>query len=291
MRITNKVLVKGYLSDLKNNLQNMKKYQEQLSSGKEIKRPSDDPFKVARSMELSSSISANERYKSNIDEGLGWLETTDEALAQINDSLQRIRELVVQGSTDTYDATQRQAIQKEIDQLKEQIMQIGNTAYDGRYIFGGDKTTNPPFEADSTESSGIKYNGSTNGLLREFSQGVTMDIAVTGNKLLDIFSVVSKISNDLGSGNSPGDYLDDIDDEIDKVLILRAEVGAKSNRLEAMSSKNEEETYNMTELLSKTEDIDIAEKYMEYSTMSSVYTASLKVGAQILQQSILDFLS
>lgn len=76
-----------------------------------------------------------------------------------------------------------------------------------------------------------------------------------------------------------------------KFLILRAEVGAKSNRLEAMSSKNEEETYNMTELLSKTQDIDIAEKYMEYSTMSSVYTASLKVGAQILQQSILDFLS
>lgn len=288
MRITNKVLVKGYLSDLKNNLQNMKKYQEQLSSGKEIRRPSDDPFKVARSMELNSSISANERYKSNIDEGLGWLETTDEALGQINDSLQRIRELTLQGSTDTYDATQRQAIQKEIDQLKEQIMQIGNTAYDGRYIFGGDKTVNQPFDISSGT---VSYNGSTNGLVREFSQGVTMDIAITGNKLMNIFSVVSNVSDALSNGNSPGDYLGDIDDEIDNVLILRAEVGAKSNRLEAMSSKNEEETYNMTELLSKTEDIDIAEKYMEYSTMSSVYTASLKVGAQILQQSILDFLS
>lgn len=287
MRITNKVLVKGYLSDLNVNLQNMKKYQEQLSSGREIRRPSDDPFKVARAMELSTAISANERYKSNIDEGIGWLETTDKALGQINDALQRVRELTVQGSSDTYDAAQRKSIQKEIDQLKEQIVQIGNTAYDGRYIFGGDKTTNQPF---ANNSGTVTYTGSANGLVREFSQGVTMDVATTGDKLMNIFSVLTDISNDLGSDKSPGDHLVELDTEIDNILNLRAEVGSKSNRLNAMNDKNEEETYNMTELLSKTEDIDIAEKVMEYKVMESIYTASLQTGAKILQPSILDFL-
>jgi flagellar hook-associated protein 3 FlgL len=73
MRITNKVLVNGYLGDLNTNLQNMQKLQEQLSTGKEIRRPSDDPFKVARTMELTAGIAMNERYQENIDEGISCL--------------------------------------------------------------------------------------------------------------------------------------------------------------------------------------------------------------------------
>ncbi|SKA86158.1 flagellar hook-associated protein 3 FlgL [Caloramator quimbayensis] len=289
MRITNKVLSKGYLDDLNRNIQNMRKYQEQLSSGHEVRRPSDDPFKVARTMELNSSIAANDRYKSNIEEGIGWLETTDKALGQINDALQRVRELTIQAGGN-YTKEQRQAIQKEIDQLKDHIREVGNTAYDGRYIFGGDKTTNPPFEADVASPSGITYKGSTNGLLREFSQGVAFTIDVPGNKFESVFNVLKDISDTLNAGDSPAGKLGDLDNEMDKILNLRAEVGAKSNRLDAMKSKNEEETFNMTELLSKTQDIDIAKKVMEYKVMESVYNASLQTGAKILQPSILDFL-
>ncbi|TDT50622.1 flagellar hook-associated protein FlgL [Fonticella tunisiensis] len=298
MRITNRVLVKSYLSDLTANLENMKKYQEQLSSGKEVRRPSDNPFKAARAMELTTSIAVNERYKANIDEGIGWLETTDVALGQMNDALQRIRELTVQGSNGTYDSTQRYSIQKEIEQLKESLAQIGNTFYDGRYIFGGDKTTEPPFKIVDGK---VIYQGSTNGLKKEFSQGVIMDIAINGNKFANdskiqpadedgVFKVISEIINDLANNKSPSDRLKELDEQIDNILKLRAEVGAKSNRLNAMKSKNEDEIFNMTELLSKTVDIDIAQKIMEYSVMESIYTASLQAGAKILQPSLLDFL-
>jgi flagellar hook-associated protein 3 FlgL len=71
---------------------------------------------------------------------------------------------------------------------------------------------------------------------------------------------------------------------------MRADCGAKSSRLNAMKEKNDDETYNMTELLSKTSDIDVAKKVMEYKVMESIYTASLQTGAQILQPSLLDFL-
>ena len=81
-----------------------------------------------------------------------------------------------------------------------------------------------------------------------------------------------------------------LDDHINNILSLRAEMGAKYNRLEAAKLKNEEETLNMTELLSKTEDVDIAEKAMEYAMMSAVYQASLAMGARILQPTLLDFL-
>lgn len=291
MRITNRVLVKGYLSDLNINLQNMRRLQEQLSSGREIRRPSDDPFRVARTMELTTGISLNERYKKNIDEGLGWLETSEIALGQMGEVIQRIRELSVQGGNGTYNEAQRNPIELEIEQLKEQLMQIGNTSFEGRYIFGGDKTTNPPF---GYENGKIIYNGSGNNLLREFSQGVTIGIGVTGDSFNNLFvnndNVIDKIINKLKNNESPEEFLGEIDNAFDDILNLRAESGAKVQRLKAMKEKNEEETFNMTELLSKTADIDIAEKVMQYKVMESVYMASLQTGAKILQPSLLDFL-
>jgi flagellar hook-associated protein 3 FlgL len=87
-----------------------------------------------------------------------------------------------------------------------------------------------------------------------------------------------------------GELLGQVDDHIDNMLSIRSELGAKANRLDAAKKKNDEETFNMTKLLSKTEDIDFAEKIMQYMMMSNVYEASLSTGAKILQPTILDFL-
>jgi flagellar hook-associated protein 3 FlgL len=291
MRITNKVLSQSYLTDLNRNLNNMKKYQEQLSSGKEITRPSDNPFKVARSMELNTNLRANERYQENIDEASGWLDNTDSVLGQYNDVLQRVKELTIEGGNAAYSSTEKGAIKTELQQLKEQLVEIGNTVFDGRYIFNGDETTEKPFDAD-----GKFVKGTVNGLKKEFAPGIVLDIAITGSRLstnsegTNVFDTLQNIIDKLGTNESPTDFLDDIDNHIDNALMLRGEVGAKSNRLETMSAKTTEENFNMTELLSKTEDIDFAQKLMEYSTMESVYTASLQTGAKILQRSLLDFL-
>jgi flagellar hook-associated protein 3 FlgL len=86
------------------------------------------------------------------------------------------------------------------------------------------------------------------------------------------------------------DLLGDMDKHIDNVIRFRSKMGAVYNRLEAAQQRNEAENLNMTELLSKSEDIDIAEKMMEFSMMSTVYQASLSTGAKILQPSLLDYI-
>lgn len=291
MRITNKVLSKGYLTDLNRNLQNMRKLQEQLASGKEIRRPSDDPFRVARSMELNTSLRANERYKKNIDEAIGWLESADSALGQFSNALQRIKELTITSGNGTHSDTEKSAIKMEIEQLKSQLVQIGNTEFDGRYLFNGDETTQTPFNSNG----GILF-PSANGLKKEFAPGIVIDIGIKSTDLSNdsavnnVFETVQNIINDLNAGISPIDKLGEISNHIDNVLKIRGESGARCNRLETMSEKTIEENYNMTELLSKTEDIDFAQKMMMYSVMESVYTASLQTGAKILQPSLLDFL-
>lgn len=107
MRITNKMLSNSFLSDMRTNLSNMQQLQKQMSTGKEISKPSDDPFKVARSMQLNSDITANSQYNSNIKDTINWLSTTDTALGQIGDDLQRIRQLMVSAGDASYGPSEK----------------------------------------------------------------------------------------------------------------------------------------------------------------------------------------
>ncbi|HAZ37013.1 MAG TPA: flagellar hook-associated protein 3 [Clostridiaceae bacterium] len=287
LRITNKILANGYLTDLNRNLENMSKLQEQMSSGKEICRPSDDPFKVARTMELTEDISINERYAKNIDEGIGWLNSVESSMGLMTEALQTIREKTVAGGNDPNSATERKAISDEIKALKDTIVNLGNTVFDGRYIFGGDKTTEPPF---TIEAGKVVYKGSPNGIIRELAPGVRIDIGVIGNNFMGVFETIDKITDDLDHDKSSSEYLGELDTNMDNVMRMRSEEGAKWQRLNDMKKKNGEENFNMTELLSKTSDIDVAEKYMNFKMAESVYIASLESASKILQPSLLDFL-
>ena len=71
---------------------------------------------------------------------------------------------------------------------------------------------------------------------------------------------------------------------------LRSEVGAKQNSMDSALARNSDQNTNMTEILSKTEDIDITEKAMEYATMQTIYMAALQTSAKVIQPSLLDYL-
>lgn len=84
--------------------------------------------------------------------------------------------------------------------------------------------------------------------------------------------------------------MQNITETISNLLKIRSEVGAKQNRMDSAKEKNTDATFNMTEILSKTEDIDITEKTMEYANMQTVYLASLQTSAKVLQPSLIDYL-
>lgn len=101
-RITNGMLVENYMTNTNRNLNNMQTLQRQLSSGKEINRPSDNPYKASRTMQLYTEIDANKQYNENIKDVSNWLDTTDTALNQMNNVLSRMRELMVTAGNGAY---------------------------------------------------------------------------------------------------------------------------------------------------------------------------------------------
>ena len=340
MRITNSMLTGNFLSDMQNNLQNMQKIQQQMTSGKLISKPSDDPFIAARSMQLNSQLDANKQYNNNIKDASNWLDTTDTTLGQVEDSLSRIKDLLNSTGNPGYGEDERQSIKDEINQKISGIAQILNTNFDGKYLFGGTRVTDKPLST-TTDSKGniqLVYSRSDGNVLNtalpsdtmdtkqfnminkklstEISQGVTMDYSVsasdvlkyktgdsTADKPTDLRDLLKAIVNHLDGNKADGsgvdtqasnhlinDDLQGITDAITNVLRLRSEVGAKSNRMEDAANNNVSETQNLTTILSKTEDIDITQKTMEYATAQTVYMAALQTSARVLQPSLLDYL-
>lgn len=322
MRVTNKMMSNNFLRDMRNNLQNMQTLQQQMTSGKEIRRPSDNPFKTARAMQLHTDISTNKQYNENIKDTINWLDVTDTALDQAGNVLQRVRELLVSAGNAGYGPDEKKAIKDEINQKVGELTQVLNTNFDGKYLFAGSRgLTKPVMEVTVDGNNSIEYqlkdgtsttdltneevNMISHKLEVEVSQGVKLEYNISAKDVLqfsatkDLNSVLKNITTHL-DGNSVGtedpaealngEDLQDITDAINNLLRLRSEVGAKQNRMEGAKDKNVDENFNMTEILSETEDIDITEKTMQYATMQTVYVASLQTSAKVIQPTLMDYL-
>lgn len=328
MRVTNQMMSSSFLRNLNRSKSHMNTINNQLTSGKEISRPSDNPYKVARSMQISSDIKAATQYNENIKDTSNWLDTTDTALQQVEGSFQRIRELMVSAGSASYGVDEKRAIKDEINEKINEIAQVLNTTFDGKYIFGGTKVNSKTVIsenngvdneihyvdnlgnkiADLKDNKFLKQIGSS--LDVEVSQGVTMKYNVSANEVLsfegkekdangnnitiDVMSLLNDITKNLDTGGSVTDLLGgnlkDVDSTISNLLKLTSEVGAKQNRMESALEQNDEQIYNLKDILSKTEDIDFAEKTMEMTVAQTIYTAALQVSASVIQPTLLDFL-
>lgn len=181
MRITTSMMTNTFLGDMNVNLNNMSNRQKQLNTGKEFSRPSDSPYKAARSMQMYSEIYSNEQYNTNISHTMNWLDTTDTAMNSLGNALTRIRELMVSAGNGSYGEDELKSIKDEISEKTNEISQILNTSFDGKYIFGGTKGEKPSSVNDKGEIV-AKDQGDT--LKVEISQGVVIDYSINADEIL-----------------------------------------------------------------------------------------------------------
>lgn len=324
MRVTNTMLINNMVYNINQNLKTMEKLQYQLATGKKFRVPSDDPIGASKSLKFNTDISKLEQYKRNAEDALSWLDDTEAALGEINEVLKRAYELAVQAANGTYEGDDLTKIKEEIDQLKEHLMQIANTTYAGRHIFSGYKTDQPLLiEKDGK----IVYNDVFVGDLAlkedevfEYNVGLSekIDVNIVGIKVFGV-GVVGEFgdfeNNFSGRKGDAGDSVTLIDvfnkfsqalensdaDELQNAISnlqasmkqissVRAEVGAKMNRLQLTTKKLDSQINNVKELLSYNEDVDVAEAMMNLSMAQNVYVSSLMTGAKIIQPTLAQFL-
>ncbi|MBH0161696.1 flagellar hook-associated protein FlgL [Fictibacillus sp. 26RED30] len=297
MRVTQSMLSNNMLRHISNSYESMAKTQEQLTTGKKISRPSDDPVVAMKGMTYRTNLTEVEQYKRNLSEAYNWMDNSDAALDKATSVMQRIRELTVQASNGTYEESQKGMIGKEIEQLKEHLVSIANTQVAGKYIFNGNDTTNKPVDLNKTPS--VSDNG--NAVNLELSQGIEVAVNINPKNVFThtagppetgLFGDINELKKALEStsGQDISGFLDKLDSHINNLVAERAELGARYNRVELIDARVSEQEVIANRILSDNEDADIERVITDLKMQESLHRAALGVGSRIMQPTLMDFL-
>ncbi|BFU42133.1 flagellar hook-associated protein FlgL [Krasilnikovia sp. MM14-A1004] len=291
-RVTESSIHTRVLANLQRNISRGQQIQDQLSSGKQINRPSDSPTGTVSSLQLRGETRALQQYSRNADDGIGWLSTLDSTLSSSTTLINRARDLTVQGlSSGTNDTQSNEALAVEIDNIRQSLIGYSNTKYLNRPVFGG--TTSG---ADAFDATGA-YIGDTGQVARTVGNGVKVRVDVTGPEAFgsgttQLFTVLQGIADSIRSGDSTAlsDGLKNLDSAADLVKNTLSDVGARYNRVAQTKQSAEDRLLAVTSQLSDVEDVDLPKTIMEMQLQQTSYQAALAASAKVIQPSLIDFL-
>lgn len=283
------------IRNLNNNYNRMSATQEQIETGRKINRASDDPVGITYALRYRSELSMNDQYMRNITTASGNVEHVDTVLNQINELMQRAKELAVRGISDSSSKEAREAIGKEMDGIFKQAVTLGNDQLNGKYTFNGQMTTTQPYD--------IATAGTTNTddamILLPLAPGIELETNISGNAVFgnstdpdNMFTIFKELRDSMNANDSVAarTTMEKIDTRFNTFLGIRSEVGARANRITMLSNRNEDLNQSLNGLSAKTEDADIAQSIMNLQRDENVYQATLSVGSKIIQPSLVDYL-
>lgn len=295
------MLSNNMLRNLSSSYNKMGKLQEQITTGKKVNRPSDDPVVVMKSMGYRMQVDKVAQYQRNLGEVNNYLDSSDDAFDTVGSALKRASELVNKGATGSLTDSDREKITSELKQIQEQIQDMANTKVGDKYIFSGTKTSTPLYDkATGTFQGGT---GFTSDVEIEVFDGVSLKV---NTNALELFSDIDTIFKGLVEGtpdpNNPGgpnipatqaDFntaMTTIDKQFNEVLTIRADIGARQNRSEMMENRLNSQEGAAKKQMSENEDIEYEKAITDMITEEAVHRAALSVGARIIQPSLVDFL-
>lgn len=291
MRVTQSMLTNNMLRNLSNSYERLGKYQDQLNTQKKITKPSDDPVIAIKGMRYRTDLNEIEQYQRNLSEAYTWMESSDDAMDKMTQALQRVRELTVQASTGTNGSDEKKNIAVEIEQLKEHLVSISNTKVGNKFIFNGTNTTDAPIDLTANQIP-----TTSNDVLLEVSKGVHINVNVKSTDLLkgsntnDIFTELDDLLKDLNSNGDVAKYLDILDSHMSNVIAVRADLGARYNRIELIDDRLSSQEVIATKIISENEDAEMEKVIIGLTTAEAVHRAALGVGSKIIQPTLMDFL-
>ena len=236
---------------------------EKLSTGLRINRASDDAAGLSVSESLRSRVRGMDRAKSNAADGIALMQIAEGATGEVNNILQRMRELAIHSSTDTMTTTERSYTDKEFGQLMNEITRISNSAsYNGMTLLDGAAGS---FGATGGQASVLHIGAGSSASTDRISITVTsMTLGALG---------LNATSTSVSTATVALSALSIIDTAIKSVNTMRSDMGAYVNRLEFAMSNLSNQMYNTQDAESRIRDVDFAKETTEF-TRSQILTQS-----------------
>lgn len=322
-RITSQMIGNSTIATIDSDLTQLDQTQEQLSTGYQINQPSDNPFGTALTLSLKGQIGVYGAYQDNVNQGTAWVQSASSSLQSIQEVVQSVRELTVEGANSTMSANDLSDAAQEVLQYISQVKESGDAQYDGSYIFSGDDVTTEPWSTAATAADPVtedQFNGNQNTISYAIGPNTQLQISANLYSLLGngntgglaatssygggavqsdgsggLLATMRSIYNDLAgtNGGTQADLenqLANLDTNISSLESVQATVGATQDRLQMAGTRLTNLSTTATSELGNVEDTDYAQATVQFSTEQSGYQAALQSSADIIQTSLMNFL-
>lgn len=291
-RITSQMLLHSAQANLQLSMSTLDTLQSRAGTQKAISKPSDDPAGAGESMRIRSDQRALAQYATNIGDGLAWLSTADSALTRATETMQAVRDLVVQGANSgALNAPSREAIAIQLDALKESLLATANTRYAGRSIFAGNSDAGEAF------TTAYAHTGVVGSVVeRRISPTATMRVdvdgaAAFGTGAASVFALVGQISSDLRAGADISTHLTAVDGALSSILGEQSRVGSRYSQLETTKELTMAQSGSLESQRADVEDVDLGSIILQLKSQEVAYQTALAVTSRALQPTLMSFLA
>ena len=309
MRITQNMMSNLFVRNIQKQTEAMLQRQEQIVTQKRINRPSDDPSGMARVLDGRSTSAAIDQYVENIKQGKTRLEFNEETLTQVDDLVQQARKLAETNSGAEVTAEQRQLAAENVKEIYDQVMQLANSRFGGRYMFAGYQTDTAPFTRDAdpndpTDDYTATYNGDSGSFQIPIADSVKVSVDADGRNYFQdgapggvkIFDQLRDLINGLQNADFTAGTtqiqatVDPLENAHVQIMNKRSEAAPKLYRLEASEQYWTNFKTRVQDAIGRDEDADITRVAVELNNLQTAYETSMAAAARIIQRGLVDFL-
>lgn len=295
MRVSNNMMFNSLMTGMENASTRLLDIHQQLSTGKKITKPSDDPVAMTLGAQYKNTLNSLVQYERNIEFTEDYLANVDSTIYSINDKLSRLKELAISTRSETMDATLRLANSYEVQGIFDSLLSIGNTKVGDVNLFSGFKTDTKAFDATGN------YMGDTNESAIFIGRGVSFTYGITGDRIfkgigftvpVDIYQVVDdfKVALETNDVATIGITIGLLDSAMSQVSNITSEVGGRVNRIKTSKEHLQGFIVQSKVLISNLEDIDLAEVSSELVRAQTNLEALQLTSAKFMGFSIFSFL-
>jgi flagellar hook-associated protein 3 FlgL len=298
MRVTEGIIYRSVTGNLNRLRAGLQELNQQVASGKRLVRPSDDPVGAVSAQAVRAKLSAMDQLKRNAESWQGWLQSTENAITSTQRVVSRAREVAVQMSNATNSASQRTMAAEEVNNLLEELINLGNTRFQGRYVFAGYRDDSDAFEVTRVngEITAVTYAGDDNHHEMKVGAGSRLESSLTGEEVFqgsaDLFDTLIELRDSLraNDADATAGTLDDLVNAGNNLGAKVADVGSRLNRLDLRLSVIKDTKLAETERLSQIEDADLVEVISALKTKELAYEAALQATASTQQLNLAAYL-
>lgn len=307
MRVTNLMMVDHAIQSMSDNLDAINRLQNKVSSGKQFQNASDDPVRASVSLSLKSNLRTLDSYTQAADFTNDWLSASDSALGRLEDIAVQATDLIQRGINDSLSASERaNSLGSEMQGLLTQAVEIGNTSQNNQYIFSGYQVGQKAFElvdaatplldykGDPFTPKVVNYIGDQGIMQRNVGPDQSVTLNIRGDQALeDFFQNLTAASNALQQNDTSGlqTILGNLKTSLDTMDQYRTANGARLRQVQSASDYLQAVQAQTKSLLSKNEDINIAEGIALLDNQQVTYNAVLEVSQRAISAlSLFDYL-